>query len=205
MSRNLIGTDPLPKTLKWLEGTIQKWLEINRLYTDIYQGGDALYWHNERANIGTLAGAAWKAGIYAIEEYGAPKKSKSTSKRSGRIDLYLTNESQDAIVEAKMCWVSPGTQSKTLESKMTEACTDAKRDHDGAQKIGAVFYVMRVHQEHVREKTLLAEVERIRMTAPDVLAWCFPAKTRDLQSGKLQREGYVWPGVIMALKVAAHS
>lgn len=203
MLRDLIGSDPLPKNLEWLERTIDEWLEINCRYADVAKGQDTLYWYNERANIGALAGAAWKAGICAIEEYAALKKPKSaTSKGSGRIDLYLTDESQDAIVEAKICWVAPGTEPMKLRVKMREACADARRDHDGDQKIGAVFYVMRVHQERVHEKTLIEEVERIRKTKPDALAWCFPAAVRNLQSERPEHKGYVWPGVIIALKVA---
>ena len=148
MARNLIGKDAVPDKLQWLEVTIQKWLNINIKYTTLFGGTDTLYWYNERANIGALAGAAWKAGLYAIEEYAALKKPKDvTSKGSGRIDLYLTDsEGNDAVVEAKICWVAPRTTEKTLRNKMTEACKDAKRDHDAKLKIGVVFYVMRVHE-----------------------------------------------------------
>lgn len=43
---------------------------------------------------------------------------------------------------------------------------------------------------------------RLAETKPDALAWCFPGITRDLRPAKKEHEGYVFPGVILALKVA---
>jgi hypothetical protein len=203
MPRNLAGHDPLHENLHWLKPVLLQWIQINREYADAYAGDDALYWYNERANIGSLAGAAWKANIYAVEEYTAFKRPASvTSKGSGRIDLYLADDHRDAIVEAKLCWVAPRTSPQTLRKAMANALKDARRDRDGEQKIGVVFYVMRVHENRAEETALREEVERVRQINPDGLAWCFPATARPLKSDKPEHIGFVWPGVIMALKLA---
>ncbi len=85
---------------------------------------------------------------------------------------------------------------------MAAALKDAKLDLDGEQKIGVVFYVMKVSADKINEKMLKSEIERVRKTKPDALAWCFPKATRQLESDKPELAGFVWPGVIMALKKA---
>jgi hypothetical protein len=67
-----------------------------------------------------------------------------------------------------------------------------------ACKIGVVFHVMRVKESS--DKILEGEVERVRETKPDALAWCFPNETRQLKSPT--HSGFVSPGVIMAMKIA---
>lgn len=175
------------------------WTKVNLTYSNA-ETDDALYWYNERPNIGALAAGAWKANMYAVEEYTAMKQDRITGKRSGRIDLYLASDETSACVEAKQCWVAPGTHTATLKAKMASAVRDAKKDHDASQKIAAVFYVMRVSANEITEVILKAEVERVRKIKPDALAWCFPKATRLLKSAKQEHQGFVWPGVIMALK-----
>jgi hypothetical protein len=202
MVRKVIGHDPVPVRLKWLEPVIKMWTKVHSNYAD-NETDDALYWYNERPNIGALAAAAWKTNMCAVEEYTAMKRHHITDKKSGRIDLYISNDHTSACIEAKQCWVSPGTRPVKFKETMTAALRDAKRDDDGFQKIGAVFYVMKIKAtvDTINEKMLKSEVERVRETKPDALAWCFPKATRLLESSRPENEGFVWPGVIMALKV----
>jgi hypothetical protein len=202
MARTLIGCDRVPSSIRWLESTIKLWTKINCIYATALKEEDALYWYNERPNIGALAAAAWKTNLLAVEEYAAMKRSRITGKQSGRIDLYIANSSIDACIEAKQCWVTPGTRLATLEEKMNAALRDAKKDDDAHQRIGVVFYTMRVRSYDTAESALRHEIERVREIKPDTLAWCFPKETRRLESEKPEHTGFVWPGVIMALKEA---
>lgn len=52
--------------------------------------GDAPYWYTERANVGTLAGAAWRCGWIALEEFQGDKSEQSLGWR-GRLDLWLSS------------------------------------------------------------------------------------------------------------------
>jgi hypothetical protein len=62
---------------------------------------DALYWYNERTNVGALAGAIWQQNGMALEEYGA-KKGNPESKWQGRVDLFFTIGKINVISECKM-------------------------------------------------------------------------------------------------------
>ncbi len=54
----------------------------------------------------------------------------------------------------------------------------------------------------ISEKMLKSEIERVGETKPGALAGCFPKATRMLESERPENRGFVWPGVIMALKIA---
>jgi hypothetical protein len=204
LTRTLSGYDqPWPKTLAWLELAVKKWIAVNREYAEYADGGDALYWYNERAAIGSLAAGATRAGLLCLEEYVSVKtRETETKKGSGRTDLYLTDKKHQATLEAKLCWMSPGSDQKTLSGIMRAACEDARCNQEEVQKIGVVFYVVKTNKTHVAESILLKAVERVRDTNPRAIAWCFPAETRTLESEREERKDYVWPGVVMAMNVA---
>lgn len=98
-------------------------------YSNKYKN-DALYWYNERTNVGALAGAIWQQHGMALEEYGAKKESPET-KWQGRVDLFFTIKDKDILSECKMQWVrcpfkSDGAILKTVETKIKKACKDTE-------------------------------------------------------------------------------
>jgi hypothetical protein len=204
MVRNLVGYEVLTRDLRWLDPVLKSWIKVNRAYANVWRGKDALYWYNERPNVGALAAAAWKSGMYAVEEYAAIKHHPITKKSSGRIDLYVTAANgKAATIEAKQCWVFPKTTKRTLANWMKAALNAARLDdEEDAQKIGVVFYTMKVPIGEISEKVLKNEVERIRQIKVGALAWCFPKINRRLESEMPEHEGFVWPGVVMALNSA---
>ena len=71
-----------------LHDVLNKWIDINIEYIEKYQFSDAMFWFNERANIGALAGAVWRLGGVALEEYSTIK-GKGEGEYKGRNDLYF--------------------------------------------------------------------------------------------------------------------
>ena len=77
---------------------LKKWVTTNIDVVRHWQG-DLAWWYGERASISVLAGAAWRIGGFAFEEYREDKKTGP-----GRVDLYLKVGRQQFIAEAKYCW-----------------------------------------------------------------------------------------------------
>ncbi len=92
------------REVEWLEPVLTQWLRTNRDYLEEYDCEDALYSYNERASIGTLAGAIWKCNGLALEEYSATK-GKGDDKSRGRVDLYFHYAGKEVVAEAKMDWI----------------------------------------------------------------------------------------------------
>jgi hypothetical protein len=210
MPRTLSGIGDLEsnieKKIGWLVPAIEGWVRINRKFSGTYKT-DAMYWYNERPSISTLAGGAFRAGLYVMEEYVTEKikrrrRAKGRKRVNGRIDLFIAGKRADheAVIEAKMCWVRPGTHKETLARSMKEACGNALDTDEYGYRLGAVFYVVRLKKDNVSETELRRQVERVRNIKPHVIAWCFPEKCRSLQARKGGK--YVWPGVILAMKIA---
>ncbi|WP_457746288.1 hypothetical protein [Sulfurimonas sp.] len=91
----------------------KQWQKINRDYLEDSNFQDSLYWYNERANISCLAGAIWKIGGYALEEYTTVK---GEDKKYGRTDLYFSIDEIAYIIEAKHQWLQFNTKNKNFDS-----------------------------------------------------------------------------------------
>ncbi|GFM53550.1 hypothetical protein PSCICE_48170 [Pseudomonas cichorii] len=89
---------------------LSAWLDSVQRYINMLTN-DNCWWHNERANVSTLAGAAWSIGWVALEEYPTRKHRPTTSHIDqpetggrGRCDLYISNDQEDFAFEAKHAW-----------------------------------------------------------------------------------------------------
>lgn len=191
--------------LRWLRPAVRSWIQINGRYAKWWGGNDALYWYNERAAVGSFAAGAARADYHVLEEYNSMKRDSETAKRSGRTDLYVGKGSRHATLEAKLCWMAPDSSGETLLRVLDHARDDARKNALNTVRIGAVFYVVKAPKGDTTDASLTNRIERIREIGPDGLAWCFPRKTRKLKSEKTHLGQYVWPGVILALKVARGS
>ena len=114
--------------LNILAPMIEQWIKINREYIEEEKYEDALYLYNERSTVGSLAGAAWKCGGYAIEEYVAIK-GKDKDEKNGRIDLLLNLSRKNIIIEAKQLWLQLYNQSQNdIKEKIKQSLTSATND-----------------------------------------------------------------------------
>ena len=203
MIKSLSGCDPnWAKPLSWLNPAVKGWIEANEQYAKYWEGYDALYWYNERTAVGSLAAGAARAGFRVLEEYASMKSRPETVKKSGLTDLYVGKAANDATLEAKICWVDAGCGQGKLSAALTAACSDARCNRGTKQKVGLVFYVMKMRCEDASEQSLKREINRVREVRSGAVAWCFPGPTRTLATDTKQYKGFVWPGVVMAMRIA---
>jgi hypothetical protein len=202
-AQDIFGFRTASLSVKWTEKWRAEWNRMQLDYAQYMNGADALYWYGERANLTSLAGAAWRTGFHVIEEFSAMRRRLPASeKHSGCVDLYVAHGTVGSIIEAKMCSLTPQTTDAQISRAMDEALEDVRKSSFGEQGIGAVIYVLRARQDDINDAMLLESLERIRTTRPSAVAWCFPALTRHLRSDRLGQKKLVWPGVVLSLKVA---
>ena len=116
--------------------------EYCRKYDD-----DAPYWYNERANVSFLAGAIWRCGGMALEEYSSDKI-WAAEDYPGRTDLWFQYDGKEYVAEAKIAWITlaPDRQEivDEIEGELNKAVGDAQNNPEKADyKIGIVFIVPR--------------------------------------------------------------
>ena len=180
----------------------QEWRGWVERYTDEVDPQDALYWYNERANVGTLAAAAARTGSYALEEYRTPKAHES-EQWPGRADLWLRCGSRQYIAEAKHLPVSsamkPGTLSTTVDAYLKAACADAAchPPSDGCRELGVVFVVPYLaRSSHGRRSDYVQTFQATMGTmAIDTCAFAFPRG-----GGPVNASGYQYPGVACCVR-----
>lgn len=131
---NLFGADTEivvkkdKKAFNKIRPIFEEWLKINRDYIELTDSSDNLYWYNERSNISALAGAVWRRGGFAQEEFSSEKGSGSDTKM-GRIDLYFHFQDMDVICEAKHLFLYlPKNNQKCLRTKLEESLNSAFKD-----------------------------------------------------------------------------
>lgn len=125
------------KRLAWIEPILEQWLRIHRDYLEANDCEDSLFWYNERANVGALAGAIWRSGGYALEEFGA-MKGKGEDESSGRVDLYFQYAGRQAVVEAKQSWIYLAPNSRRdfrglIDKALENARADIIRTQDSLE------------------------------------------------------------------------
>lgn len=120
---------------------LEEWTKCVQEYIDCWEGGDLPYWYNERANVSVLAGAAWRAGFTAIEEYQIKKQGVASDKDSnGRNDLYITDKSFGIAIEAKVIFPKIDELESQISIAIKNAIADVKKikEVDG-HRAGVVF------------------------------------------------------------------
>lgn len=124
---NLVKIESKAEYLQ-LKPLLMSWIEAIHDYCEVHNHEENCWWHNERASISILAGAAWrgekKLGPWvALEEFIANKRHSLKEEkeggvepdqprdRLGRCDLYVSNRNTSFAFEAKQAWQSIGRQS----------------------------------------------------------------------------------------------
>lgn len=184
----------------WID-IIEEWsLLIDRYCRTVED--DAPYWYTERANIGVLAGACWRAGFVALEEFQSEKGYSNRAKRPGRADLWFANGNVNTLVEAKMKRVSLKSinMSSTLRPILKDAVNDAKKSK-GSQKdldaIGIAFapvFITSKYEATIDEEISAMVEEMKREFRGSMIFWHFPSASRTLKSST---EKYCWPGLFV--------
>lgn len=197
------------KGLKHWEPLLEEWLLCIERYCRVAAGEDAPFVYTERANIGVLAGAAWRCGRMALEEFQYQKGYRNKEKWNGRADLYLASESGEEMIEAKFGWASLSTPARVrarLQSLLSMAVNDAKKTkggHAGTSCIGVAFLPvwLPAKRPEMLEPKIVSAIKCLPDADCHAVAWCFPKEYRRVESSM----GNYTPGVIMAVSNPKYS
>ncbi|MBA2781107.1 hypothetical protein [Billgrantia kenyensis] len=154
-----------------LKPLLEAWLSTVDHYCTLHRKFELqenCWWHNERASISILAGAAWrvpdKRGQWAaIEEFATHKRGLveqghvEGDTRYGRCDLYITNSKVSYAIEAKQAWQSIGDRSSGLvnvRAGLETAWKDAGTLHsnEADQRMAVTFIVPFIPVSEVRKE-----------------------------------------------------
>jgi len=157
--------EKMPKTIKGLfcpglplSIIPKKWIALNKEISEEWANWkDVPWWYNERAVLSVFAGAVWKSGNHAFEEFVDQKRKVSrksgrfSRKYQGRVDLYWTVDAHEFIAEAKQCWSGASALNSETTSRITKilskACADIRKSKPHKQRrLEIVFVVPYVRQ-----------------------------------------------------------
>lgn len=180
---------------------MEEWLLAIERYTRIMDGEDAPYYYNERANVSVLAGAAWRSGWIALEEFQSEKGYRNKAKTNGRTDLYFASESSEELIEAKFKWICMGSieMERLIQETMDDATSDAKRTRANSTSVKAIgvgfFPVYKKYSDkHDYDELIDQTITEIAKLDYHVMGWCFPPEMRDHVSEDSEN---LLPGIIM--------
>ena len=117
--------------LQFLRPILEQWAKINRDYTEQSRIADErdegnYYWFTERANLSALAGAIWRCGGFAAEEYSARK---GDEKSHGRVDLFFKFAGKNIVCEAKHDWLYfPNAKTDVTPTRLVNCLNSALED-----------------------------------------------------------------------------
>ena len=190
---------------------IESWFEIIHQYEENtrydYKHGDAIYWYNERANVGAFAAALTRNNLSVIEEYSC-LKGKGADKGPGRADLSFCYRNVWYLVEAKLKWKKLALKSRQLnpEEIVTHACNDVEctwQQDKEAIPFGLTFVVPYIPSGHSRQINEHVEdiIQQLEDKNPcDLWAYCAPGRLRRLQSSAASKN-YFPMVLILANKI----
>lgn len=193
-----------------LENVLDKWISLNQAIGEEWVNRylDSPWWYNERATLSIFAGAVWKAGVWAFEEFSVEKRTKrggNKVKIIGRCDLNFKVGRTEYYAEAKQVYpILNGGDSGI--SRTNDALLDAKEDTKelsgwGMTKLGIVFSsprIRRVDNEFLTEY-IRSYLRIICKQTKTVIAWSFPNFARDLRPVG-RNEDFIYPGIVLLIQ-----
>jgi hypothetical protein len=190
--------------LRPLRPVLKAWQHLNSAIGSEWarEYEDAPWWYNERASISFLAGAIWKSGGWALEEFSSRKKGfgrgTAAALRAGRYDINFAVGENEYIAEAKQCWPRPHdikAAGAAIRHSLRQAKADARSDISWDLPVLAiVFAVPRIPISRAPQVSVLLQ-RLVELPLPNVLvAWSFPLAARALRS---PTNGYIYPGVMI--------
>jgi hypothetical protein len=195
-----VSAGPLP----FLEDLLWEWIALHERTARHWLFKDCLWWVNERASIGALAGAVWRVGGVAIEEYTTQKLARDESSRSaanahGRGDMDFTLGGMDFVIEAKQCWTSFKDASIQIEENLAEAEADVRLAKSPVRyrRLAIVFVTPRTARTNLIDEQISTWVDSLHRIKRCAWACVFPARARMLG---LRQYGKVYPGAAIFMR-----
>mgnify|MGYP001553940431 CR=1 FL=1 len=179
---------------------LNEWIECTKKYVDYWEGDDLPYWYNERANVSVLAGAAWRAGFIALEEYQIVKESSEKEYKIGRNDLFLSDRENDIYIEAKVLFPEIGSlnifeQNGVVKEKHNQAVSDANEIKDESKLVGALFIAPYLNDNLNSDNRICSFIAEIEKYDAPIKAWCF---SKEWQKATSHNDRH-YPGVALLL------
>jgi len=191
------------RELQVLKPVLKKWQDLN---TYLSSEEDVAWWYNERASLSVFAGALWKCGGWAFEEFSIERRTQSTRRKAqGRCDIQFEFKGHGYIGEAKQTWFSLGKKRpvsiKKVERDLSRAQHEIRQIQVKANhQIAMTFVVPEINisesanlSKHIEE--FVQELHKIKNAA---LAWTFPQFARNMRPDNQYRD-YIYPGVALVL------
>lgn len=187
------------RALEPLRRVLETWIEINvKLRRQWAPVGDCPWWYNERASLSLLAGAAWRLGGYAFEEF-ADRKVMQGRRAPGRIDIEFRVGRSSFKAEAKHRWLSmgDGCSFDSVVEAIEAARGDVKKVKPWkARRLAIVFAAPSFPRSRADEarKRIDSFVRGAKGIKAGAVAWVFP----DLPGPLAKRSHY--PGTAVWIR-----
>lgn len=194
---------------------LSSWIVAIDSYIDFFNSNngykvpDVPWWYNERASISILAGAMWKTGNIAIEEYIINRANKRKG-HGGRCDLFIGHGFIDGHAyaceakQASFCIdnASPAVAKEIADNLLRSACEDARTiDKKEADTRLAICFLVPYYQQLKTssvDKQLYRCRKEIQRTANlDFMAWNFPASAEGVSHVSQSNKRDFYPGVVL--------
>ncbi|MDR1519482.1 MAG: hypothetical protein LBU23_04975 [Planctomycetota bacterium] len=170
------------------ENIVRSWFKVIHDYSDKVDG-DAIYWYNERVNVGALAAAMARNDLTVVEEFVC-YRGRGKKQYIGRGDISFYYHNQWYLAEAKMYWpnLTSRTKLSTAQQYLDKSLDDVKKiwqnDKDSLP-FGLTFIVPRIKladEDHIQEliEAYLDQLDDYQHC--DIWAYCAPGKLRRLKS-----------------------
>jgi hypothetical protein len=207
----LVAAVPTP----W-EKVLHAWFQVSAQYIRAvtpYEV-DTPWWYNERASIGFLAAAIWRAGGVALEEFATDKATSPGRRGKGRGDLYAVIDGCELYAEAKQVWYDPPTRqpcgfADAVRAALAVAHSAARRHKSShGRRYAVVCAAPRLAAPHavaVDPRQVDAQIAKWWMSFQQITctakAWYFPAVHRTTPID----DGLLYPGATIFIEDADHS
>ena len=120
--------------LPFFDELLWEWTNVIERTVRMWHQTDVPWWYNERASLSLFAGAVWKAGGIAFEEFSSTREGPNSEeapmigRRMGRIDLCFTYQGTRFVTEAKQCWSPIGSRAGSARAEIERMLQQASAD-----------------------------------------------------------------------------
>lgn len=200
----------LPGGLHALEETLWEWTFALERSCRLWDWKDAPWWYGERASLSVLAGAIWKSGGVALEEYAVERRKGVRRGRQGRSmgrnDLYFNLGRSDFVLEAKVLWINMRSEGalSNLGETLNRAKADVRsvKDTYGARRLAAVFVSPSIAERHIHkmDESIERLLDALKKEEHCARSWSFfdKQRTRRLVTEDPTRTRY--PGSVLVIQ-----
>lgn len=183
--------------LEPLRPVLQAWIDAVHQYVELFDGDDLPYWYNERANVGVLSAAAWRAGFVSLEEFQSEKMALCTDPQNtdsnteletqknqkGRCDLYLADAKREFFIEAKVSYPPIHKLENCFDSGMTKIAKDKRNVGDkDSFHLSALFCAPFAFQAKAPAATIAQHLALAQAHPIDAHAWVQPLQAQKTPS-----------------------